>query len=161
MLKCGDKSSATTPGWNNQVGFHSTDMATMMGDNFGVHLWNEERSCNDVGWSCGCTGKLPGGELGPVTGNITLKVSLNTTEWPYYRVRFLAPEGATAPKGGDTDAQCDPHEVRMPLDKSAIAQVQPTFMLGPGAVFALPAGPPLGGVHGDAGGAPAGDQIVM
>merc|ERR1719343_1345893 len=66
VLECGNKSSATTPGWNNQVGFHSTDLATMMGDNFGFDLWNEGRSCNDFGWSCGCTGRLPGGELGPV-----------------------------------------------------------------------------------------------
>jgi len=161
VSKCGSKSSSTTPGWNNQVGFHSTDMATMMGDNFGVDLWNEGGSCNDGGWRCGCTGKLPGGELGPVTGNITLKVSLNTTEWPYFQVQFLAPEGATAPKAGDTDAPYDPHETRMALDKATMAKVRPTFMLGPGAVFTLTPGSNLEDAHDELGGALAGERIVV
>lgn len=139
VLKCGNKSSATTPGWNNQVGFHSTDLATFMGDNFGVNLWSEKRSCNDFGWSCGCQGTPPGGQFGEVTGNLTLKVSLNTTEWPYYRVQFLAPEGATAPIGGDTYAPMKPYEARIPIggNPQDIVTVIPTFCFGPGAIFTI------------------------
>mmetsp|Transcript_144697 Transcript_144697/g.360677 ORF Transcript_144697/g.360677 Transcript_144697/m.360677 type:complete len:250 (+) Transcript_144697:56-805(+) len=129
VKECGTWYKATTSGWNNQAGWH-TDNPEYFADDLGVGLWaGDKQSCAEVGWRCGCVGSLNGGPEKEVTGDLTLEVTMDTSKWPIYTVRFVPPAGATG---------IGPYDARNTIDHGRFfASFHPTFMLGPGAVFSL------------------------
>jgi len=144
VLECGKKFQASTPGLNNQVGWHTDSLETAGGDNFGVGLWvgkMQSKSCAEAGWMCGCFGALEGHIITEVTGGLTLQVTVDTTKWPRYQVRFLAPPGATGSKGTQQEAPVEPVVRKADLDQPSVSSFHPSFLLGPGAVFSLDEGP--------------------
>lgn len=140
--RCGAEAHSGTLNQDSHVGWHTKNGAYKF-SGVGVNLWTttmESSSCAEVGWGCGCSGTLKGESVPrQVTGNLTLEVTMDTAEWPWYEVRFLPPEGATAPKGTQLHAPVQPKVWKDTIDEKVVDQFHPTFLLGPGAIFKLTA----------------------
>jgi len=141
ITDCGSQSEGSTPGWDDRVGFVAG--SSVQTYDLGSNLWVDGNSCYDSGWTCGCMGTLGDGTEAIVTGDITLKVTVNTATWKI-SIEKDPPAGAKAKHSDSPTSRPEDQPVKAhtmiadlaPVESEA-DEIRPSFLLNAGATFVI------------------------